>query len=46
MRTGCVTIDGDLLRIRFGRVPRSNPDAGYVAPELEPIAIGDIVIEK
>lgn len=43
---GCVTIDGDLLRIRFGRVPRSNPDAGYLADELEPIPLGDILIEE
>jgi len=43
---GCVTIDGDLLRLRFGLVPRSNPDAGYLAPELEPIPIGDIIIEE
>lgn len=43
---GCVTIDGDLLRVRFGRVPRSRPDAGYLAPELDPISIGDILIEE
>jgi hypothetical protein len=43
---GCVTIDGDLLRVRFGRVPRSSPDAGYLAPELEPIPIGDILAEE
>jgi len=43
---GCVTIDGDLLRVRFGRVPRSSPDAWHVAPELEPISIGDILIEE
>jgi hypothetical protein len=43
---GCITIDGDLLRVRFGSVPRSNPDAGYLAPELEPIPIRDIIIEK
>jgi hypothetical protein len=43
---GCVTIDGDLLRVRFGPVPRSNPDSGYLAPELEPIPIGDIIIEE
>jgi hypothetical protein len=43
---GCVTIDGDLLRLRFGRVPRSSPDAGYLAPELEPIPIGDIIIAE
>lgn len=43
---GCVTIDGDLLRVRFGRVPRSSPDAGDLAPELEPIPIGDILIEE
>jgi hypothetical protein len=43
---GCVTIDGDLLHVRFGRVPRSDPDAGHLAPELEPIPISDILIEK
>jgi hypothetical protein len=43
---GCVTIDGDRLRVRFGRVPRSSPDAGYLADELEPIPISDILIEK
>jgi hypothetical protein len=43
---GSVTIDSDLLRVRFGRVPRSSPDAGYVAPELEPIPIGDIIVEE
>jgi hypothetical protein len=43
---GCVTIDGDLLHVRFGRVPRSDPDAGHLAPELEPIPISEILIEK
>jgi hypothetical protein len=43
---GCVTIDGDLLRVRFGRVPRSSPDAGDLAPELEPISISTILIEE
>jgi hypothetical protein len=43
---GCITIDGDLLRVRFGRVPRSSPDAGYLAAELEPIPIGDIIIDE
>jgi hypothetical protein len=43
---GCVTIDGDLLRVRFGRVPRSSPDDGALAPELEPIPIGDILIAE
>jgi hypothetical protein len=43
---GCLAIDGDLLRVRFGRVPKSSPDAGYLAPELEPIPIGDILIEE
>ncbi len=43
---GCVTIDGGLLRVRFGRVPRTNPDDGDLAPELEPISIGDILIEE
>jgi hypothetical protein len=42
---GCVTIDGDLLRVRFGRVARTNPDDGDLAPELEPIPIRDILIE-
>jgi hypothetical protein len=42
---GCATIDGDLLRLHFGRLPRSNPDAGYLAPELDPIPISDILIE-
>jgi hypothetical protein len=44
--SGCVTIDGDHLRVRFGRVPRSSPDAGHLAPELEPIPIGDIIIDE
>jgi hypothetical protein len=43
---GCVTIDGDLLRVRFGPVPRAKPDAGYLADELEPIPIGDILVEE
>lgn len=42
---GSVTIDGDLLRVRFGRVPRSNPDDGDLAPELDPIPIHNILIE-
>ncbi|MGH3426144.1 MAG: hypothetical protein ACRDQZ_00975 [Mycobacteriales bacterium] len=44
--TGIVTIDGDLLRVRFGRVPRSNPDDDDLAPELDPIPISDIIIEN
>jgi hypothetical protein len=44
--SGSVTIDGDLLRVRFGRVPRTNPDDGDLAPEREPIPIGDILIEE
>jgi hypothetical protein len=43
---GIVTIAGDLLRVRFGRVPRSNPDPGDLAPELEPIPISDILVEE
>jgi hypothetical protein len=43
---GCVTIDRDLLRVRFGRVPRSSPDAGHLAPELEPIPISDVLIQE
>jgi hypothetical protein len=43
---GSVSIDGDLLRVRFGRVPRTNPDDGDLAPELEPIAISGILIEE
>jgi hypothetical protein len=42
---GSVTIDGDLLRVRFGRVPRSNTDDGDLAAELERIPIGDVLIE-
>ena len=42
---GCAAIHGDLLRVRFGRVPRSNPDAGDLADELDPIPIDDILIE-
>jgi hypothetical protein len=44
--SGCVTIDGDLLRVRFGRVPTAKPDAGYLADELEPIRIADFLIEE
>lgn len=44
--SGCVTVDGELLRVRFGRVPRSNPDDGSLAPELEPIPLSDILIEE
>lgn len=43
---GSVTFDGDLLRIRFGRVPRSSPDAGCFAAELEAIPIAAILIEE
>ena len=40
---GCVTIDGAVLRVRFGRLPRGDPDRAWLAPELEPIPIGEIV---
>jgi hypothetical protein len=40
---GFVTIDGDVFRVRFGRVPRGDPDRAWLAPELEPIAIADVV---
>ena len=43
--SGCASIDGDVLRIRFGRVPRSSPDDGVLAPELESIPLGDIIVE-
>ena len=43
---GCATIDGDLLRVRFGAVPRSSPDAGHLAPELEPIPLSDIIVDE
>jgi hypothetical protein len=43
---GCVTFDGDLLRVRFGPVPRSSPDAGDLAAGLEPIPISDILIDE
>jgi hypothetical protein len=42
---GVVTIEGDLLRVRFGRLPHSHPDARYLADELEPIPIRDIIID-
>jgi hypothetical protein len=34
----------DLLRVPLGRLPRSSPDAGYLADELDPIPIDDIVV--
>jgi hypothetical protein len=40
---GCITIDGDVLRVRFGRLPRAQPDAGWFAPELAPIPISAVV---
>jgi hypothetical protein len=40
---GFMTIDGDLLRVRFGRIPRGDPDAAYLAPECDPIPIASIV---
>lgn len=40
---GMVSIDGDVLRVRFGRLPRSRPDEAYSAPELEPIPISQII---
>jgi hypothetical protein len=43
---GCVTIDGDLLRVRLGRVPRTHSDDGDLAPQLEPIPISDILVEE
>ena len=40
---GFVTIDGDMLRVRFGQLPRRDPDAGYLADELAPIPISSVV---
>jgi hypothetical protein len=40
---GLVTIDGAVLRLRFGRLPRGSPDTGYLAAELEPIPIDAVV---
>jgi hypothetical protein len=31
---GWVTIDGDVFRVRFGRLPRADPDRAWLAPEL------------
>jgi hypothetical protein len=42
---GCVTIDGDMLRVRFGRLPRGDPDRAWLAPEVEPIPIGEVVTD-
>jgi hypothetical protein len=36
---GVATIDGELVRLRLGPVPRSAPDRGWLAPELQPIPI-------
>jgi hypothetical protein len=41
---GMVTIDRDQLRVRFGLLPRADPDAGHQAAELEAIPIGEILI--
>jgi hypothetical protein len=43
--TATSPIDGDVLRVRFGRVPREHPDSGHLADELEPIPIRDIIID-
>ncbi|HET7170930.1 MAG TPA: hypothetical protein VFI18_04780 [Gaiellales bacterium] len=40
---GFVTIDGDVLRVRFGRLPRHDADRAYLAPEVEPIPIAAVV---
>jgi hypothetical protein len=40
---GFMTIDGDLLRVRFGRIPRRDADAAYLAPECDPIPIASVV---
>jgi hypothetical protein len=40
---GFVTVDGDLLRVRFGRIPRGDADAAYLAPECDPIPIETVV---
>ncbi|MDX6520365.1 MAG: hypothetical protein QOF08_970 [Gaiellales bacterium] len=39
---GVVTIDGGVLRVRFGRLPRDQPDAGWLAAEREPIPLEEI----
>ena len=38
-----VTIDGDMLRVCFGRLPRGQPERAYLAPEVEPIPIAAVV---
>jgi hypothetical protein len=40
---GMVTIDRDVLRIRFGRLPRHDPEARWLAAELEPIPLEEII---
>ena len=42
---GWVEADGDVLRVRFGRVPFSHPDDGRRAPELPPIPLSAFVTE-
>ena len=36
-------IDRDVLRVRFGRLPRHDPDAGWLVAELEPIPLEEII---
>ena len=40
---GWVEADGDVLRVRYGRVPFSHPDDGRRAPELPPIPLSAFV---
>lgn len=42
---GWVEADGDVLRVRYGRVPFSHPDDGRRAPELPPIPLSAFVTE-
>jgi len=38
-----LTIAGDVFRVRFGRLPRGDPDRAWLAHELEPIPISEVV---
>jgi hypothetical protein len=40
---GWVEADGDVLRVRYGRVPFSHPDDGRRAPEVSPIPLSEFV---
>ena len=42
---GCITFDCEVFRVRFGRLPRADPDRPWLAPEVEPIPIGEVVTD-